>query len=435
MNEILVEPRTRPSVREAPIRTVTRRRAVAGLLALLVLAVIVYAVVRPAATPTGRARNGAGQPIPVLVAAAQQQDVPIYLDGLGTVVAYNTVTVRPMIDGPLTEVDFREGQDVRVGDVLARIDPRPYQATLDQAVAKKAQDEASLANAKLDLARYVKLAATAYTSAQTADTQRATVAQDEAQVKQDQASIDSARTQLSYTTIVAPINGRTGIRQVDVGNIVHTTDSNGLVVIATLQPISVIFTLPQQDLPQVTAAMQAAKPEVLAMPQGDPQGDAQDATARVLDTGRLEVVDNQVDPATGTIKLKATFPNPKLALWPGGFIDVRLHVRTERNAITVPPVAIQRGPAGDYVYVLDAGDTVSRRTVTVGHEDLQASIVTDGLKPSEQVVVDGASRLTDKAHVTVGDQNATPGTAPTAEQHRRTPESATRQGRHRPGAS
>ena len=451
MSTILAK--TAPSV-PAPSR-VRRRRALLVLVALLLIGGIGAALLRRGGEAP-QTRRGAGQPVPVLVAAAQQQDVPIYLDGLGTVQAFYSVTVRPMIDGPLSEVDFREGQDVHVGDVLARIDPRPYQATLDQAVAKKAQDEASLANARLDLVRYQKLVATAYTSAQTADTQRATVAQDEAQVKQDQASIDSARTQLSYTTITSPIEGRTGIRQVDPGNIVHTTDTNGLVVITTLRPISVLFTLPQQTLSQITTAMQASaaqgsagqggagqggagqggaghggKPEVLAVAQGDPTantaadgaGDAAagaaDAGPKVLDRGTLEVLDNEVDSTTGTLKLKATFPNPNLTLWPGGFVNVRLLVRTQRNAITVPPVAIQRGPQGPYVYVLEADQTVSRRNVTVGHEDLQASIVTGGLKPGEQVVVDGASRLTDKAKVSVASPQTTAAPTPPPAPHQR----------------
>jgi multidrug efflux system membrane fusion protein len=365
-----------------------------------------------AAQNAERQRAEASQPIPVLVAAAARQDIPIYLDGLGTVQAYYTVTVHSMIDGPLIEVAFAEGQDVHVGDVLARIDPRPYQATLDQATAKKAQDEATLANARLDLTRYNKLAATAYTSAQTADTQRATVAQTEAIVRQDQAAIDSARTQLSYTTITAPIDGRTGIRQVDSGNIVHAADSNGIVVITTLRPISVLFTLPQQALPQVAAAMADGRAEVQALAQGD------GASGKVLDSGTLEVLDNQVDPTTGTIKLKAKFPNHNLALWPGGFVNVRLKVRTEHSVITLPPVAVQRGPQSAYIYVVNTDQTVSRRDVTVGHEDLQASIITSGLDAGEEIVVDGASRLTDHAHVAVSAAPVlpivAPGSVPTA---------------------
>jgi multidrug efflux system membrane fusion protein len=377
------------------------RRLLLILVLLMAAGVIGYAVMRPATHPpmAGGGRRGAatagGQPVPVLAAAAERRDVPIYLDGLGTVQAYYNVTVKAMIDGPLTQVLFREGQDVHVGDVLARIDPRPYQAALDQAVAKKAQDEATLANARLDLVRYTKLAQTAYTSAQTADTQRALVAQTEALVKQDQAQIDNARTQLSYTTITSPIDGRTGIRGVDPGNIVHASDTTGIVVITTLQPISVVFTLPQQTLPEVNAAMQAGKPEVVALPQGITDTEA------ALDRGVLEVIDNQVDSTTGTIRLKATFPNPNHTLWPGGFVNVRLLVNTEHNVLTVPPVAIQRGPQGSFVYVVNANDTVTRRTVTVGHEDSTESVVTAGLQAGDRVVTEGASRLTDAAKVQV----------------------------------
>jgi multidrug efflux system membrane fusion protein len=388
----------------------TFRRSLLILFALLVIAgvggTIVWRV-DAASRAAERGRAEAELPIPVLAEHADRRNVPIYLDGLGTVQAYYTVTVHSMIDGPLTEVAFAEGQDVHAGDVLARIDQRPYQATLDQAMAKKAQDEATLANARLDLGRYTKLAATAYTSAQTADTQRALVAQTEAILKQDQAAIDSARTQLSYTTITAPIDGRTGIRQVDRGNIVHAADSQGIVVITTLRPISVLFTLPQQALPQVATAMANGSAEVQALAQGDTVG------GPLLDRGTLEVLDNQVDPSTGTIKLKAKFPNQNLLLWPGGFVNVRLKVRTEPNVVTVPPVSVQRGPLGAYVYVVQANNSVSRRDVTVGHEDTKMSIITSGLQAGELVVVDGASRLTDGSHVSVTVRTPPSGSAPT----------------------
>ncbi len=391
---------TQAVVRERPpARTRTAlRRGVSVLLCLLVLAGIVWAIwFWPARSP-GRdaSRHNRDQPIPVLAEKSALKNVPIFLDGLGTVQAFNTVTVKSNVDGPLIEVLFREGQDVKTGDVLARIDPRPFQAAFDQAVAKKAQDQANLANARVDLARYQKLAATAYTSAQQADTQKATVAQLEAQVQQDQAQIDSARTQLSYATIVAPIDGRTGIRQVDAGNIVHTSDTTGLVVITTLQPISVVFTLPQQSLQAVASAMKRGSPEVLALTQG-----ADGSAGTILDRGTLTVLDNQVDQTTGTIKLKATFPNADHKLWPGGFVSVKLKVDTAENSVVVPPAAVQRGPQGPDVYVVAANETVSRRPVTIGHEDAQVSIVTEGLKPDETVVVDGASRLTDGSKVTV----------------------------------
>ena len=357
-----------------------------------------YALNGPASVKPRPGRPGSkdGDAIPVLTATATVADVPEYLDALGTVQAFNTVNIKAMIDGPLTEVRFVEGQDVKAGDVLARIDPRPYQAALDQAVAKKAQDEASLANARVDLARYQKLAATAYTSSQTSDTQKAQVAQDVALVEQDQAQIDTARTNLSYTTIASPLAGRTGIRQVDQGNIVHAADTTPLVVITQLQPISVVFTLPQQTLPEVAAAMHVGTPEVLAFPQGDIA-----ASGAPVDRGQLAVLDNTVDQNTGTIKLKATFPNAGLALWPGGFINVRLLVRTERGVLTVPPVAVQRGPAGAYAYVVASDSTAMRRPLTVGHEDEAVSVVLAGLQPGDRVVTDGASRLTNGARVSV----------------------------------
>jgi multidrug efflux system membrane fusion protein len=370
-----------------------------------------FGIHKPATQTALRGRGGATV-VPVSVTPATVRDVPIYLDGLGTVQASATVTVKPMISGTLLTVNFREGQEVRKGDVLATIDPRLYQAALDQAKAKKQQDESLLANARVDLARYEKLAATAYTSAQQAATQKALVAQDVAQVAQDEAQIETAQTNLSYCTIAAPIDGRTGIRQVDPGNIVQTSDTNGIVVVTTLRPISVQFTLPQQDLPQVAAAMAAgrttgAAPEVLALPQSS---DATE-TGQVLDTGTLTVLDNEVDPTTGTIKLKASFPNPGEKLWPGAFVTVRLRVATVKDAVVVPPVAVQRGPAGAYLYVLNADDTVTRRTVTEGHEDLTAAIITKGLAAGEKVVTDGASRLADKTKVSV---LPPPGTAPVA---------------------
>jgi multidrug efflux system membrane fusion protein len=335
--------------------------------------------------------EAANEAIPVVEVPATVSDVPVYLDGIGTVQALYTVNIHPNVDGPLIAVEFHEGQDVKVGDVLAKIDPRTYQATYDQAVAKKAQDEATLQNARLDLVRYDKLAKTQYTTAQQADTQKSTVAQDEALVRQDQAAIDSARTNLSYTTIVAPIDGRTGIRQVDVGNLVHSTDTTPITVLTTLRPISVVFTLPQQDLPQVTQAMQGGMPTVLALPQnGDP--------TQVLDRGKVAVLDNEIDQTTGTIKLKATFPNKNLTLWPGAFVNVRLALNTEHGVTTVPTGAVQRGPAGAFVFVVKDG-VAFRRPVTISHQDESVAVIAEGVKPGELVVTDGTSRLTDGAHV------------------------------------
>ena len=337
-------------------------------------------------------------PIPVSTAAATRADVPLTVDGIGTVQALNTVNIKPMVDGPLVEIRFREGQDVAAGDVLARIDPRTYQAALDQAVAKKAQDEALLANAQRDLGRYDKLAKTQYTTAQQADTQRATVAQDEAIVRQDQAQIDTARTNLSYTIIQSPVRGRTGIRQIDLGNIVHSTDTTPLTVVTTLQPISVVFTLPQQTLPDVTKAMHDSQgrggADVIALPQTGGEG-----SEAVLGTGKLLVLDNQVDQNTGTIKLKATFPNPDLRLWPGAFVNVRLSLHVDQNVMTLPVAAIQRGPQGAFVFEVKPGDVVARHPVTVSRQTETLAVVSAGLQPGEVVVTDGASRLTDGSHI------------------------------------
>jgi len=340
-------------------------------------------------------RADKNRPIPVLVATAARADVPVWLDGLGTVVATNNVTVHSMIDGPLIEVRFREGDDVAAGTVLARIDPRPTQAALDLALAKKAQDEAQLANARLDEARYAKLAAQNFTSGQTADTARAQVAQLEAQVRGDQAQIDTARTNLSYTTITAPNAGRLGIRQLDVGNIIHASDSSGLVVITQLRPIAVIFTLPQQTLPRVTAALAAGPAEVIALPQLVGGGDA-----AMLDRGTVSVLDNQVDSSTGTIKLKAIFPNEKLTLWPGGFVNVRLRVRTIEGAITVPPTAVQTGPTGTYLFTVKDGHA-HRVPVRVANQDQQVAVIAEGVAEGEQIVTDGASRLSDNSPVSI----------------------------------
>ena len=350
-----------------------------------------YVVNRPPAV--AEVRPTRGLPIPVLIATAETRDVPIYVDGLGTVQASANVTIKPMVDGPLVEVRFAEGQDVRAGDVLARIDPRQFQAVLDQATARLRQDEASLANARLDLVRYQKLAATAYTSAQQADTQKALVAQMEAQVAQDQAVIDSARTQLGYTTIVSPVDGRAGIRAVDQGNIVHAADPAGLVVVTTLKPINIQFTLPQQTLGAVAAAMAAGSPEVVALIYGG------ERTA--VERGVLTVLDNQVDPATGTIKLKASFANEALRLWPGAFVSVRLRVETRRGAVVVPPVAVQRGPRGAFVFVVGDGEVATRRPVTIGHEDLTVALVAEGLAVGDRVVVDGVARLSEGSKVNV----------------------------------
>ncbi len=380
-----------------PVRRSRLGRAIMVVLCLLVVAAMAATIwLWPARKDAPPRSRGAGQTVPVLVATAERRDMPILLDGLGTVQAFNSVTIKTVVDGPLIAVNFAEGQLVHKGDLLARVDSRSYQAAYDQVVAKKAQDEALLANARADLVRYQKLVSNNYTSAQQSDTQKALVAQYEAQVRQDQAQIDAARTNLDYTSIVSPLDGRTGVRQVDQGNIVHAGDATGLVVITQLQPIFVMFTLPQQSLPAVAKAMAAGQPTVVATPQGG-------SRSAVLDTGVLTVLDNQVDSTTGTIKLKAQFPNRDSKLWPGGFVGVRLQVDTQPNAIVVPPAAVQRGPRGSFVYVVGEDGTATRQEIKTGYEDERFAIVADGLKGGEKVVTDGASRLTDGAKVTIAE--------------------------------
>ncbi len=378
-----VPPATRVHARRARLGAWV---GIAVLLALIGAAIWLW----PAEPASKKQNPFANAPVPVLTAAAVQRDVPIWLDGLGTVQAYQTVTVKAMVDGPLLEVDFAEGQPVTKGQVLARIDPRTYKASLDQAVAKKAQDEAQLANAKVDLARYQKLVRNNYTTEQTADTQKATVAQLSAQVEADQAMVDNARTLLSYTTITSPLTGLAGIRQVDPGNIVHAADTTGIVTLTQLKPISVLFTLPQQNLQQVAAAVASGKATVEALDgSGGPDG------GKPLDTGTLSVLDNQVDPTTGTIKLKATFPNERQLLWPGAFVRVRVQVATAHDAVVVPAAAVQRGPTGEYVYLAGEDRVAHRVPVTVGYQDAQTTVIADGLKAGDVVVTDGASRLSD----------------------------------------
>jgi multidrug efflux system membrane fusion protein len=346
----------------------------------------------------GRFGQGAEEgPVPVVAAPSSYEDVPVTADAVATVQALNTVTVRSQVDGKLIELDFTDGQDVKKGDVLARIDPATYQAQYDQAVAKKAQDEATLANARNDLLRYQRLAQTEAGSKQQADTQKALVAQLEAQVNGDQAAIDNAKATLAYTTITSPLDGRTGIRLVDQGNILHASDLTGIVIITQLKPISVIFNLPQQQLRAVNAAMAKGPVAVNAL-------EADNTT--VIDKGTIQVVDNQVDQTTGTIKFKALFPNEHLQLWPGQFINVRLYIDILSHAVVVPTAAVQRGPNGAYVYVLGNNSKVSLRNVTVTRQNETQAVVGSGLTPPEQVVTTGFSRLTDGAEVRIAPAEA-----------------------------
>ncbi|EKS28319.1 efflux RND transporter periplasmic adaptor subunit [Afipia felis] len=337
--------------------------------------------------------------VPVLAATPKVEDVPVYLNGVGMVRALNTVTVRAQVDGKLLKVNFIEGQDVAAGDILAEIDPVIYQAQYDQAVAKKAQDSAQLANARIDLKRYEQLAASKAGSAQQADTQKATVAQLEALVQSDQAAIDNAQATLGYTKIVAPLAGRTGLRQVDPGNIVHASDTTGVVVLTQLQPIAVQFSLPQQEINRVNAA--AAK-GTLAVDVFGNNG------RTVVDTGVMRTIDNQVDPTTGTVKVKAEFPNPNHQLWPGQFVNVRLKVETLPQALTVPTSAVQRGPSGTFSYVIGENNTVTAKAVIVTQQDENTAVIASGLSPTDKVVTTGFANLSDGSKVVIGSNDNTP---------------------------
>jgi multidrug efflux system membrane fusion protein len=325
------------------------------------------------------------KPIPITAGQVAVRDVPLYVIGVGTVQAYNTVNIQARVDGQLDSVDFREGQDVKTGDRLAQIDPRPFQAALDGALAAQAKDEAMLANARLDLKRYQDTASKGYSSRQQADTQSATVNSLAAAIQADQAAIENARVQLGYTTIVSPIDGRTGIRHVDKGNIVHAADAGGLVVITQLEPISVIFTLAQDLLPQVAAAEATGVPlNVSAF--------ARDGTTE-LGQGVLELVDNQIDQTTGTIRLKARFANPTRSLWPGEFVNARLQVGTVHDGLIVDSRVVQRGPKGIFAYVIKPDDSVEMRLIEPGQDYHGQTLVTKGLNANERVVVDGQMRL------------------------------------------
>jgi multidrug efflux system membrane fusion protein len=402
-----------------------RRVAVTMLLGLLVVGGVVYAI-REYHPQQQQKRGPRELPVPVLAATAKIADVPVYLDGVGTTKALNTVTVRPQVDGKLIEIAFKEGQDVNQGDVLARIDPTTYQALLDQAAAKKAQDEALLANARRDLDRYVRLAASNAGSQQQADTQRATVAQLEAQVRLDQAAVDNARAILAYTTITAPLTGRTGIRLVDQGNIVRSSDTAGIVVITQIHPISVLFNLPQQRLAQINAAFaEGALPVEVIGPD--------DKT--VVERGKLTVVDNQVDQTTGTVRLKAEFPNDGLRLWPGQFVNVRLLIDTLRSVVVVPTAAVQRGPNGTFVFVVRPDNTVTVRPVTLTQQDDVQTVIASGLSAGQRVVTTGFAQLAEGKRVRISDPDA-PAAGPSARRDEGPPEAFQRSGaRQRPDAA
>ena len=323
--------------------------------------------------------------IPVVSGIVQKQDVPIYLRGIGNIVAYNTDVVRSQISGQLISIDFTEGQTVKAGDVLAVIDPKPYQAKVDQMTANRARDQAALDNAKINLKRATDLIGQGFATQQTLDTQKAQVDQLQGAVQSDDALIEQAKVELGYTRLTSPISGITGIRQIDVGNVIHPTYAAGLVTVTQIEPISLIFTLPEGRLTQIQQRMAQASPlAVIAY--------SQDGKTK-LDEGTLTLIDNEIVQATGSIQLKAQFANGRHLLWPGQLVSARLLVDTQQNGLTVAASAVQRGPAGTFVYVIKPDGTAEARPVTVSQTVAGEALVTAGLQASEKVVVDGQYRL------------------------------------------
>jgi multidrug efflux system membrane fusion protein len=377
-----------------------QKRALVGSLALVLVIIAWRTLIYK---PADAATRTAPPAIAVDTAAANHTDVPIYLQGLGTVQAFYTVTVTARVDGELQKIGFTEGQEVHKGDLLAQIDPRPNQAAYEQAVATKAKDAAMMENAKRDVERYALLQPQELASKQTVDTARALLDQLKAQVQVDQALIDSARTQLDYTRITSPINGRTGIRLVDPGNIVHAAGTTGIVVVTQVQPISVVFTLPEEDLSAIGAALAAGPVQVTTLSRDG---------KTVLDQGTLTLIDNEIDQSTGTAKLKATFANTRNTLWPGQYVNARVLVRTERNALTLPSAAVQLGPNGPFTYVIKGDSTVEVRPLTLGDESDGMTVIKGGLALNERVVTSNQYRLQSGVHVRDNAAAAGPSKAP-----------------------
>jgi len=374
---------------------------------------------KPAAPAQGRGgRNGGGPAaIPVAVAKAETQDVPIFLTGLGSVEAYNTVTIKSRIDGQLVRVAFKEGQDVKQGDLLAEIDPRTYQVQLQQAEANLFKDQSSLKDAKLNLERFKSLYQEGgVISKQQLDTQDSLVNQLDGTVRSDQAQIDTVKLQLVYTRITAPVSGRVGLKLVDVGNMVHAADANGLLVLTQLQPIAVVFALPEDQLPTVSQHMRGTTLAVDAYSRDD---------RTQLASGKLLTIDNQIDQTTGTGKLKAIFDNRDRTLWPQQFVNIRLLLETKKNSTVVPAAAIQRGPQGTYVFTLKPDKTVELRTVRLAFSQGNMSAIESGLSPGEDVVTDGQDKLQNGSHVEV------PGSANAGDQQPGQPQQGGQQGKKR----
>jgi membrane fusion protein, multidrug efflux system len=336
----------------------------------------------------------ASPPVPVVAGVVAQHDVPIYLTGVGTVIAYNTVVMRSQIQGQIVSINFTEGQAVHTGDLLAQIDPRPYQAQIDQMTATRDRDQAQLVNAQANLDRYTPLESKGYATPQLVDTQKAQVAQLQNAVKADEALIEAAKVQLSFTRLTSPIDGVVGIRQIDIGNIISPSNTNGLVVVTQLDPISLIFTLPETDLPQIQQQQQKTKMSLAVLAY------SQDNTIK-LEEGALGLVNNEILQTTGSIQLKANFPNKAHRLWPGELVNARLLLDTRHDGLTVPASVVQQGPKGAYAYVIDPNKAVAISPVTVAQVSDGQALINSGLKANEQVVIDGQYNLQSGTHVTI----------------------------------
>jgi len=384
-------------------------RAELGLrfLAIVSIAILLASILACSGStdPRQKAQAAAPRPVSVAVAQVQRQDVPVYLSGLGSVTAFNTANIKSRVDGQIMKVNFREGQFVNQGDLLIEIDARPFQVQLEQMQAQLFRDQAQLRDAKLNLDRYTALIPSGSIAQQQVDTQKALVDQLDGTVRNDQAQIDNAKLQIVYCHITAPFSGRVGLRQVDPGNIVHAADTNPMLILTQLQPIAVIFTLPEDVLPAVAQHMKQGTLEVDALSRDD---------QTKLASGKLLTIDNQIDPTTGTAKLKAVFDNKDNQLWPNQFVNANLLLETRKNSTVVPTAAVQRGPQGTFVYVMNADKKAQDRAVTVSLTQGSTTVVTSGLNPGEVVVTDGQDKLQRGTPVEprTGGPSGGPGAAP-----------------------